>query len=363
MTMEELFLPGEKFRGYEIVKSIGQGGLGSVYLARHGALDQMYAIKVLRPKMAKSNPEYVKRFVREAKIAVRVRNPNLVAVHDIGYDKGKGLYYLVMDYVEGCTLRTAIAMGGAMEPGEALRIVSCVAGALSAAEPFGVVHRDVKPENILITEEGKVKLVDLGVAKASGTDSLRTMTKTVFGTPNYISPEQARDSSSVDFRADVYSLGIVLFELLAGRRPYECRSQADIVSILFSPDPVPDVRTCASEVSPKLAMLLRMMCEKDPAKRIASASVLLDAIKRFGLQVNSAPAAAPAESQKPFDYAAYIKTPADDTLSFKTNDAEIQDFVAKMKSKKRKSNILSIVVLIAHILAIAACVLWLVFGS
>ena len=208
---DEIFQTGENFRGYVIEKLLGKGGLGAVYLARHELMDQQFAIKILYPNVAREKPEYVRRFVREARIAAKISHPNLVSVHNVGYDNIKDVYFLVMDYVDGSDLRTAIAMGGAMDPREALRIVSSVAKALAAGEPYGIVHRDIKPENIMLTQDGHVKLVDLGVAKASGTDSLKTMAKTVFGTPNYISPEQAMNKEPIDERSDLYSVGVLMY--------------------------------------------------------------------------------------------------------------------------------------------------------
>ncbi|MBO7687659.1 MAG: serine/threonine protein kinase, partial [Kiritimatiellae bacterium] len=218
---DSAFRLGESFHGYVIEKQIGKGGLGTIWLGRHQMLDTLFAIKVLDPEVAEAKPEYVKRFVREAKLATRIRHPNLVAVHDAGYDESRGVYFLVMDYVKGDTLRTTIAFGGAQPEKEAVRIVLQVADVLVAAQRFGMVHRDLKPENIMLTAEGNVKLLDLGIAMAwGGIESLKSTANAMFGTPAYISPEQAVDSSAVDERADVYSLGVILFELLCGRRPY-----------------------------------------------------------------------------------------------------------------------------------------------
>ena len=210
--MEDQFTPGESFHGYRIERKLGEGGLGAVWLARDVSNGVRFAVKALDKDVAANNPEFVKRFLREAKLASRIRHPNLVAVHDIGYDDAKGLHYLVMDYVAGDTLRTAIAIGGPMQEREAAEIVLQVAGVLDAAGQHGLVHRDLKPENIMVTPGGMVRLLDLGVAKVSrAVDSLRTMASSVLGTPAYIATEQAVDSSAFDPRADLYSLGVILF--------------------------------------------------------------------------------------------------------------------------------------------------------
>ena len=249
--------PGENFRGYVVERLLGEGGLGSVWLARHQMLDTLFAIKILDPEIAEQQPDYVKRFVREARLATRIRHPNLVRVHDAGYDETRGVYFLVMDYVKGDTLRAAIAFTGAHAEKDAIHIILQVADVLAAAQRFGMVHRDLKPENIMLTPGGTVKLLDLGIAKiADGIDSLKTRTNTVFGTPAYISPEQALDSSSVDTRADVYSMGIILFELLCGRRPYMGKSQPEVLKQLHDPTPIPDVRTFNPVVSPNVSAVL-----------------------------------------------------------------------------------------------------------
>lgn len=361
--MKDIFHAGEKFHGYTIESVIGRGGLGAVYFARHEMMDMVFAIKILDPEVAATRPEYVRRFVREAKIASRIRHPNLVAVHDVGYDSAKGVYFIVMDYVNGSDLRTAIALGGAMPPEEAVRIVAAVASALAAGEPFGVVHRDIKPENIMVRHDGVVKLVDLGVAKARDTDSLQTMPHTIFGTPNYISPEQARDSSKVDFAADIYSLGIVLFEMLSGHRPYEAKMPREVMEFLLSDAPVTDIREIKSDVPPKLATLVALMCAKDPAKRIASASVLLDTLKRFGYskEIDSAtcgfpPTAAGAAGSRfnTIDYSRLASVKANNTLTFETQDTAIKTFVNAVKARKHRRNLLLSVLLGAAVgLAVA----------
>lgn len=335
----ELFVPEERFRGYVVVRKLGKGGLGEVWLVRHELLDTLYALKVLSRKIANGNPEYVKRFMREAKIASRIRHPNLVSVHDVGYDESKGVHYLVMDYVSGGDLRTAIAMGGAKGHREAVRIIASVASALAAGEPFGIVHRDIKPENIMLEPDGTVRLVDMGVAKVHGTDSLKTAPQTVFGTPSYMAPEQALDSSTVDARADVWSLGVVLFELLTGKTPYAGMNQVEQMGRLLSDEPLPDVCSVNPEVSAKMSVLIGLMCAKKPESRISGATALLEMLEKFGYEVNvSAKASYAADvssEEKPVDYAEIMKRTAVDTLSFETEDEEIRQFVDELKRKKR----------------------------
>ena len=359
--MTDVLQPGEKFQGYVVEKLLGRGGLGSVYLVRHEMLDTLYAMKILDPAVAGENPDYVKRFVREAKIASKIRHPNLVTVHTVGHDEAKGVYFLVMDYVAGGNLRPVIGMGGPMDHRAAVRIVAQVASALAAGEPFGVVHRDIKPENIMMEPDGSVKLVDLGVAKVRGADSLKTAAKTIFGTPNYVSPEQAVDSSAVDARADVYSLGVVLFELLCGRRPYEGDTHTAVLQQLLSSNPIPDVRTFNPKVPERLALLVQLMCAKDPDKRLGSSSELLAALAKFGYEVPKVqgevqqPAPA-AEAAQPFDYGRYAQADSNPTLSFDTQDKEIQEFVQNLKAKKRRTLVLRLAVAAAFAALVALLV-------
>ena len=337
------FRPGESFNGYIIEKQIGVGGLGTIWLGRHHMLDTLFAIKILDPEIAKVKPEYVKRFVREAKLATRIRHPNLVAVHDAGYDAARGVYFLVMDYVKGDTLRSTIAFGGVQSEKEAVRIILQIADVLAAAQRFGMVHRDLKPENIMLTPEGNVKLLDLGIAKiAGGIDSLKTTAKTIFGTPAYISPEQAVDSSSVDTRADIYSLGVILFELLCGRRPYMGDSASQVLQQLLDPSPIPDVRTFNDKVSPKLSAVLLLMCAKKRDDRLASPQALIETFGRLGYTLPSPGEAefAPEEdaSSKGMvqDLVPDTETasPDDESLMLETQDKDVQEFLSRLRRKR-----------------------------
>ena len=283
---------GTKFGRYTVVRTLGRGGMGAVYLVRHDVLDAYFALKVLSPSVASRDAQFIPRFLREAKLCCRIRHPNLVAVHDAGRDDATGLHYLVMDYAPGGNLREMLdAAGGPLEHSRALKIARELASALVTAGEFGLVHRDIKPENIMFGQDGEAKLADLGIAKSADDSTLVTMENAVFGTPAYMSPEQANDSGKVDARADIYSLGIMLFEMLAGRRPYDGASSMNIIAKLLSREPVPDVRTFAPEVSDELAAVVRDMCEKDAAKRIQSARELLDRLDAIaGCKTNVMPA-------------------------------------------------------------------------
>ena len=346
---EPIFREGVGFHGYRVERQLGQGGLGTVWLVRHRMLDTLFAVKILDPKVAEAQPEYVERFVREAKLATKIRHPNLVAVHDAGYDAAKGVYFLVMDYVKGDTLRSTIAFGGAQPEKEAVRIILQIADVLAAAQRFGMVHRDLKPENIMLTPEGNVKLLDLGVAKISGgMDSLKTTAKTVFGTPAYISPEQAVDSSTVDARADVYSLGVILFEMLCGRRPYSGETPLEILPQLLDESPVPDVRTFNPGVSQKLSDVLARMCAKKKENRLASPKDVIAAFARIGYTLSPsgdteyAAEEAAASSGMVQDLIPDVaEAPRDGRgLNLETQDKDVQEFLAGLRRKKLKRKLL-----------------------
>ena len=274
---------GETFGKYKVERMLGTGGMGAVYLVRHGVLDSLFALKILDAATARKGGDFVTRFIREAKLASNIRHPNLVAVHDAGQDEKTGLYYLVMDYLPGGTLRDMIHERGRIPAGEAVRIARQVAAALVTAHERGMVHRDIKPENIMFAADGSAKLADLGIAKGTGEqDTLVTMASAVFGTPAYMAPEQATDSSSVDGRADIWSLGVVLYEMLSGKRPYEGNGLGAIVKQLLSADPFPDVRAIEPDVPDSLAELVGDMCRKDVSRRVATARDLVARLSSAG---------------------------------------------------------------------------------
>lgn len=363
----DVFAPGERFLGYVVERLLGNGGLGAVYLVRHEMLDAHFALKVLYPDVAAENDSYVKRFLREAKIATRIRHPNLVAVHDCGFDEAKELYYLVMDYVSGGDLRQAIAFAGRFEPDRAVEVVMQVASALEAAQRFRVVHRDIKPENIMIQPDGLVKLVDLGIAKSDDLkDSLNTTTESVFGTPAYVAPEQALDAADVDTRADIYSLGVVLFEMIAGRPPFDAPNAPQILAQTLSEDPFPDIRDYNPGVKPMLAALIRRMCVKERERRIADPTTLLAEFAKLGYKPAGRAAAAVhyAASAETAPTVVSMKTllgglPAegsDESLTFEHSDADVRAFLAARRRRRlfRRLALASAAILLLALIAALA---------
>ena len=232
-----------------------------------------------------------------------------------------------------------------------------------------MVHRDLKPENIMLTKDGVVKLLDLGVAKISGgIDSINTKSKTVFGTPAYISPEQAVDASTVDTRADVYSLGIILFELLAGKRPYPGGDPTEVLQQLLDKAPIPDVRTFNGAVSPKMSAVLSLMCAKRPEDRLASPKAVIETFARLGYAL---PSSTPAEIAADTDTDGGLGPMLDDLISrlpskpintsleMETQDTEILEFVSGLKRKRLQRRLFWAGIGVAAMLVVLLVVLFL----
>ena len=215
MSPEELSRRLPELDGFEL---IGPGGMGTVYKARHRELDRPVAVKVLHAHLQQDDASFAERFVREARTLARLDHTNIVRVYDFGHREG--VYYLVMEFVDGVTLRQAMA-GGGFTPAEALSMVPRICEALQYAHDQGVVHRDIKPENILLDRSGAPKIADFGLALLTGpsTETRLTQTAQVMGTPQYMAPEQIERRGDVDHRADIYSLGVIFYEMLTGELP------------------------------------------------------------------------------------------------------------------------------------------------
>jgi len=256
--------------GYEILKKLGQGGMGAVYMARQESMDRIVAMKVLPRSLAKQ-AEFKERFFREARAAGKLNHPNIVAAIDA--QEAAGYCYIVMEFVEGSTVASILSAKGALPESEALSIIHQIGEALAHAWAAGIVHRDVKPENFLYTRDGVAKLCDLGIAKAPS-DAGLTQDGTALGTPRYIAPEQARGLDTVDFRADIYSLGASLYHMLAGEPPYDGPTSAAIM-LKHVNEPLPSLKRKAPNASRGVVLMVERMMAKDPKKRYQKAEDLL----------------------------------------------------------------------------------------
>jgi serine/threonine protein kinase len=285
---------------YSLVREIGRGGMSVVYEARHLTIGKRLAIKFLSPAF-QEHVESIRRFQREAQIAGTIGHPNICEVHDFGMT-GELVPYIVMSYLEGESLSALLRREKVLSPERALGIMVQVLDALVEVHRRGIVHRDLKPGNVFLewTPRGEtVKLLDFGISKigALSPGSALTQAGSSLGTPSYMSPEQITDSKTVDRRADVYSCGVMLYRMLAGRVLYQGMSMSEILMHIVNAPP-PDLASDAPWVSPELRELVAAAIEKDPGRRIASAEELKARIEALGSPPEKA-AAATAEAPKP----------------------------------------------------------------
>lgn len=285
-------LTGKQWAGYNMVSELGRGGMAVVYKARQPRLDRYVAIKLLLPR-GPEDPTLIQRFNQEARLIAGLRHPNIVAVHDFG--EVGGVAYLVMEYVEGETL--VESLGEAMEPRRALRIAAEVARALHHAHGQGIVHRDVKPSNILLAREDWALLSDFGIAKALQNPMQLTQTGTTIGTPEYMSPEQCR-GAEVDARSDIYSLGVVLYEMLTGRPPFTADTPLSVM-LMHVNEPLPPPREVNAEVPEALETICLRALAKDPGGRFAAAGEFADALEQALPSIPAPTVTAPAPVRAP----------------------------------------------------------------
>jgi serine/threonine-protein kinase len=274
---------------YKALSRLGSGGMADVYLAEDQLLGRQLAVKVLHHHFAEDQ-EFVERFRREASSAAGLSHPNIVAIFDRG--EWNGTYYIAMEYVAGRSLKTVVREQGALEPGAAIDIVTQILRAARFAHKRGVIHRDLKPHNVIIDEEGRARVTDFGIAKAGASDM--TLTGSIMGTAQYLSPEQAQ-GHTVSGRSDLYAVGIILYELLTGAVPFDGETAVAIAFKQVSAEP-----RAPSALQPSLppeldAVVLRALA-KDPARRFADAEEFIAALQqaRLALPVGAATAVAGA---------------------------------------------------------------------
>ena len=259
---------------YTLVELLGSGGMAEVYLAHDEVLDRDVALKILRHQYA-DDEQFVERFRREARSAAGLSHPNIVSIYDQGRSED-GAYYIAMEFVPQGTLKERISRYGALDPDAAAGVALQIADALQAAHEKGVIHRDIKPQNVLVTRTGDVKVTDFGIARAAS--STVTATSAVLGTAGYMSPEQAM-GKPVRPQSDLYSLGVVLYEMLTGELPYSAENPVAL-SMKHVNEPPRSPREVNPEIPEALDVLTVKLLAKNPEDRYASAAELIDDLER-----------------------------------------------------------------------------------
>jgi len=270
---------------YRLKEKIGSGGMADVFLADDLLLERQVAVKVLHSQFA-TDPAFIQRFRREAQAAANLNHPNIVSIYDWGNEGD--LYYIVMEYVEGRSLKEILNTDGRILPERAAEIAAEICAALQFAHRQNLVHRDIKPHNIAITNMGQVKVMDFGIARAGAGEGI-TQTGMVMGTPQYISPEQAQ-GLAVDGRSDIYSLGVVLYEMLTGKVPFDDPNPVTVAYKQVREDPLPP-SLIDPEISPTLESIVMKALAKNPANRYQTAQEMKADLLRFleGMPVSATP--------------------------------------------------------------------------
>ena len=257
-----MIIRGQKINDrYQIIRTIGEGGMANVYLAHDLILDRDVAVKILRGDLA-DDEKFVRRFQREAIAASSLSHPNIVEMYDVGEDDGK--YYIVMEYVEGKTLKNLIKKRGGLTLPEVIDIMTQLTSAIACAHDSNIIHRDIKPQNVLIKEDGLVKITDFGIAMALNSNEL-TQTNSVMGSVHYLPPEQANGKGAT-VKSDIYSLGIVMFELLTGKLPFKGENAVEI-AIKQMKNQIPSVCNINSLIPQSVENIILKACAKNPKNR------------------------------------------------------------------------------------------------
>lgn len=311
---------------YEVQQKIGVGGMADVYRGKDTLLGRPVAIKILHQNFG-SDQDFVARFKREAQAAGKLNHPNVVSMYDVGFDQG--FHYIVMEYVSGCTLKEYIQHhGDQVTVQEAVKITVAIAEGLEHAHMMGIVHCDIKPHNILITDSGRVKVTDFGIARAINSATTMMYTNSVMGSAHYISPEQA-SGKSINVSTDIYSLGVVLYELLTGEVPFRGETPVS-VALQHVKDRVVAPRIKNAMIPPQLEQVVLMALEKEPGKRFGSISEMIQAL-RMSLGYRGGTSARPMQH----DFATQVLPPLE-TEVLEEEEEPSEGILAKLGSLPQK---------------------------
>lgn len=355
-----MIIKGQKINErYQIIRTLGEGGMANVYLAHDVILDRDVAVKILRGDLA-DDEKFVRRFQREAISASSLSHPNIVEMYDVGEDEGQ--YYIVMEYVDGKTLKSLIKRRGSLTLSEVVDIMLQLTSAVACAHASYIIHRDIKPQNVLIKEDGTVKITDFGIAMALNSNEL-TQTNSVMGSVHYLPPEQANGSGST-MKSDIYSLGILMYELLTGELPFKGESAVEI-AIKQMKEKIPSVCEMNSEIPQSIENIIIKACAKNPKNRYDNVIQMHDDLAKSLNEEN--------KNEKKREYE-FPETELEETKvipslkelpvskKVETDEEMTQEFVDK-KTKKANLRIfkLSIVVVLLITVIIAAIIIFPTF--
>jgi len=312
----------KQIRNYELMSKLGEGGMGMVLKARRHEDGRLVALKVLFKRLA-ADEQYIKRFRREAQIGLTLDHDNLVRCIEVG--ESDGLHFMALEFLDGEDLGYALQRRSFFPEGQALAIIMAAARGMAYAHQKGLVHRDVKPANIMLTKDGKVKVMDFGLARKTDDEEHKlTMSGVVLGTPHYISPEQVEGRVEPDGRSDIYSLGLTLYHMLAGRPPFIGGNLYEIFNSHVT-QKVPDPRVFNRMISPEAAALVLAMCEKDRNRRIQTMDQVTDDIARtLGL-----PSAGKAGFSSPLSM--LLEAPGKDPRRLQSTQAAYADIMDQLR--------------------------------
>jgi len=277
---------------FALQRELGQGGMGKVFLARQVSLDRLVAVKTLSRELSKKEG-FIARFEREARSMAKIDHPNVLKIYAV--DSAHGIHFAAIEYVDGQSLQKWLDQIDKLAVGDAVHLAIRCAEALRFAHAENMVHRDIKPDNILLTKKGVVKVADFGLAKAMDDDVSMTQSGTGLGTPLYMAPEQARNAKHVDSRSDIYALGVTLYHMLTGQLPYTGKTTLEVI-MAKEKGRYASARSLRPEVSERLDMIVDKMMAKDPAQRYKSCDDVLKDLQALGIQTDALSFIAGAES-------------------------------------------------------------------